>query len=247
MLAILWKNDIDHGLWELLSTAFSYIRDNHPEDGVAIDQFLATASQVVPVVPADQYFRRRGWVRVGEVLERSKVLPQEMPKICNFSCAGVVRYCYRQGLISRLPVLEQTYTRTLKDVQKCASSISFASASLGPSSCHDSGTVTQECPQREPRGPSGDYQGAVDSAADNSQMDIRIENDSLEHTSSMDRVSADEAEPTGNNVEKLSLARRGDGVTVGAANTEDRSPQTSRSEADHEYSIDFFLQDNLYA
>lgn len=124
---MLWKSDIDHGLWELLSAAFNHIRDNHPEDSVTIDQFLAIATQVVPIVPADQYLKRRGWVRVGDALEHDDTSPQELPKITNFSCAGVARYCFRQGLISRAPKLEQASMKALGDVQASAQSISFAS------------------------------------------------------------------------------------------------------------------------
>lgn len=138
MLALLWKNDVDHGLWELLSAAFSYIRDNHSEDGIQIDQFLATAAQVVPIVPADQYFERCGWVRVKDVLARNESALKEMPKVTNVSCAGIARYCYRQGLITRPPTLKQVDSRPYKNGQTSASSISFASAGSLPLASRDS-------------------------------------------------------------------------------------------------------------
>lgn len=126
MLALLWKNDIDHGLWELLSAAFSYIRDTHTEDGVSIDQFLLVAAQVVPIIPADQYFARSGWTRVGDTLKRIEVSPQELPKATNVSCSGVVRYCFRQGLISKPPTMAHADLRPTKNLRGHPSSIPFA-------------------------------------------------------------------------------------------------------------------------
>lgn len=132
MLALLWKNDVDHGLWELLSAAFSYIRDNHAEDQVSIDQFLPVAAQVVPIIPADQYFTRSGWTRAGDTLKRIEVSPQELSKATNLSCAGVVRYCFRQGLISRLPITAQADSRPTRNHRAHPSSISFAAAASSP-------------------------------------------------------------------------------------------------------------------
>lgn len=126
MLALLWKNDVDHGLWELLSAAFSYIRDSHTEDSVSIDQFLLVAAQIVPIIPADQYFTRNGWIRAGGVLERVEVCPRELPKATNVSCAGLVRYCFRQGLISKAPTIDRDSSRSTTMHRAYPSAISFA-------------------------------------------------------------------------------------------------------------------------
>lgn len=131
MLALLWKNDVDHGLWELLSAAFSYIRDNHSEDAVSLEQFLGVAAQVVPIVTADQYFGRRGWTRVGDVLQRVDSSSNEPPKATNVSCAGLARYCYRQGLISKPPTTQQADFKPTKSRRATPSRISFASIASG--------------------------------------------------------------------------------------------------------------------
>lgn len=132
MLAMLWKNDVDHGLWELLSAAFSYVRDNHGEDCVSLELFLGVATQVVPIIPADQYLGRTGWTRVGDSLHRVAVHPKEGPKATNVSCAGLARYCYRQGLISKPPSTKQADLRSSRSREAPISRISFAAMASAP-------------------------------------------------------------------------------------------------------------------
>ncbi|KAK5950311.1 hypothetical protein OHC33_008530 [Knufia fluminis] len=132
MLAMLWKNDVDHGLWELLSAAFSYIRDNHSEDSVSLEQFLGVATQVVPIIPADQYLARTGWARVGDTLHRVTVCSKEGSKTTNASCAGLARYCFRQGLISRPPTTKQADLKLSRSREPLVSRISFASTASTP-------------------------------------------------------------------------------------------------------------------
>jgi len=132
MLAMLWKNDADHGLWELLSAAFSYVRDNHSEDGVSLEQFLGVATQVVPIVPADQYLARTGWTRVGDTLHRIEVFPKEGPKATNVSCAGLARYCFRQGLISKPPMTKQADLKPSRSRGSPQPRISFAAMASAP-------------------------------------------------------------------------------------------------------------------
>jgi len=132
MLAMLWKNDVDHGLWELLSAAFSYVRDNHSEDSVSLEQFLSIATQVVPIIPADQYLARTGWTRIGDTLHRAAAYPREGPKATNVSCAGLARYCFRQGLISRPPTTKQADLKPSRSREAPPSSISFAAMAPAP-------------------------------------------------------------------------------------------------------------------
>ncbi|KAK5312171.1 hypothetical protein LTR70_008351 [Exophiala xenobiotica] len=132
MLAMLWKSDVDHGLWELLSAAFSYVRDNHSEDSVSLEQFLGVATQVVPIVPADQYLARTGWTRVGDTLHRAEVSSKEGPKATNVSCAGLARYCFRQGLISKPPMTTQADLKPSRSRDTPPSRISFAAMASAP-------------------------------------------------------------------------------------------------------------------
>lgn len=126
MLALLWKHDLNHGIWELLSAAFSHIRDNYASDEVSLDDFLSVAAQVVPIVPPSQYLERYGWIRKGDVLERSEVEIAQSPTPTNTSCSGLIRYCFRKGLIS-MPSAEVQESYQILGSQKTRySSISFA-------------------------------------------------------------------------------------------------------------------------
>ena len=104
MLSMLWKGDPDKALWQLLSESFSHVRDNHSEDAVTMDKFLATAAQVIPIIPPDQYFQRCGWIRNGHTLSRVEGATIEPSKGTNVSAAGLVRYCFRTGLITKSPI-----------------------------------------------------------------------------------------------------------------------------------------------
>lgn len=100
---MLYKHDTDRGLWELLSTAFSCLRDRHAEDNVSLDSFLAVGAHVLPIVPADQYFEYHGWECHGLELKRKHAIFHAEAKTTTFSCADLARYCYKAGLVSRLP------------------------------------------------------------------------------------------------------------------------------------------------
>lgn len=113
ILSALWKRDVDHGLWELLSAAFSYIRDNHSEDKVSLSQFLDIATQIIPVIPADQYLKRTGWYRDGDTVIPVVPYPKQSPQIANYSCAEITRYCFHAGLISKPPTTKQVDFRLL--------------------------------------------------------------------------------------------------------------------------------------
>ena len=126
---------MDHALWELLSAAFSYIRDHHTEDAVSLEQFLSVATQVVPIVPAAQYFARCGFRRAGDILEKITVSPQEMPKATSISCVGLVRYCHRQRLISMPPVDDEDRSADGRERCSAPSTISFAAIQSLSSAC----------------------------------------------------------------------------------------------------------------
>lgn len=141
MIALLWRHDINHGLWELLSATFNYLRDNHEEDCITIEKYLATATLVVPVIRANEYLTRCGWIRVRDTFERTKEWPQQFPKSTNLSCAELAYFCFERGLVSRLPDLKRADPKSMASVQ---GSISFTSTMTKMSSRQETALVEHQ-------------------------------------------------------------------------------------------------------
>lgn len=133
---MMWKQDTDHDLWELLSTTFTYIRDRHAEDCVSLDKFLDVMVDAVPVTPSDIYFERHGRRRIDDRFQKVKAVHTGPPNSSAVSCAELVNLCHRQGIISRAPTWFDMKSATQELGQMPGLTTSFACKTL-PFSAHN--------------------------------------------------------------------------------------------------------------
>jgi hypothetical protein len=106
----MWAAETRKRLSSVLAEAYTDIRDNHSEP-VQLDKFLAITAPQLPVVPANDYLAKMGWMltRISTdeaTITRSDafnadVVDAEYPSHTNKSSLDLVNFCYESGLVQR--------------------------------------------------------------------------------------------------------------------------------------------------
>jgi len=106
----MWSMESRRNIFGLLGRAFSDLRDNHGEV-VSMESFLAVASEVVPLVPANEYLALMGWLlRTGvggdiDLVRDTKfnvdIVNARYPPRSSLSAADIVEHCYVRGFLDR--------------------------------------------------------------------------------------------------------------------------------------------------
>lgn len=106
----MWAAEPRKRLFSVLAEAYTDIRDNHLET-VPLDKFLAVTAQELPVVPADEYLLKMGWVLTilstdqGNITRSATFSADDVdsayPAHTNKSSIDLVNHCYDSGMLLR--------------------------------------------------------------------------------------------------------------------------------------------------